>query len=183
MSDISERLVVHCPDREASRHLAAFISEHTVGGGRVDIALRLPFTMFADRRAAIERRVIATLHPLRAISDPHPTYSVSWTPKSGGPFPEFSGALAVEKSSLDDCFGLIVSGHYEPPFGRVGAMFDATFGRRIARAAARDLLQTIAGYVEKASEKAAALRESQPAVRTAARMQPKSETSLAGRLN
>ena len=68
MSDISERLVVHCPDREASRHLAAFVAEHNVGDGTLRIALRLPNSMFADRRALIERRVVATLYPLRSMA-------------------------------------------------------------------------------------------------------------------
>jgi hypothetical protein len=150
MSDISERLVVHCPDREASRHLAAFIADHQTADGRVRITLRLPVGVFADRRSLVERRVVATLYPLRSIADAHPTYSVTWSPKGGGPFPEFSGALAVETSPADDCFGLIVSGHYDPPFGPVGAMFDAALGRRIAHASARDLLRSIADYVENA---------------------------------
>lgn len=150
MSTISERLVVHCPDQEASRHLAAFIADHHVGDGRVRITLRLPVGMFADRRSLIERRVVATLYPLRSSSDRHPTYSVTWSPMGGGPFPEFSGALAVETSPTDDCFGLIVSGRYDPPFGAVGALFDATLGRRIAHASARDLLRSIADYVENA---------------------------------
>jgi hypothetical protein len=158
MSDISERLVVHCPDHEASRHLAAFVSEHQLGDGTVRVALRLPLSKFADRRALIERRVVATLYPLRSITDPHPTYSVTWSPKGGGPFPQFAGALAVEKSPHDDCFGLLVSGHYDPPFGAVGAMFDDTLGRRIAHASARDLLRSIADYVENACAHTGAAR-------------------------
>jgi hypothetical protein len=158
MSDISERLVVHCPDREASRHLAAFVAEHNVGDGTLRIALRLPNSMFADRRALIERRVVATLYPLRSISDPHPTYSVTWSPQGGGPFPEFSGALAVEKSALDECFGLLISGHYDPPFGSVGSLFDAALGRRIAHTSARDLLRSIADYVENACAHSEAAR-------------------------
>ena len=46
MSDISERLVVHCPDQEASQHLAAFINEHQAGDGRVRVPLRLPTGVF-----------------------------------------------------------------------------------------------------------------------------------------
>jgi hypothetical protein len=148
MSDISERLVVHCPDREASRHLAAFIADHRVGDGTVRIALRLPISLFADRRTSIQRRVVATLYPLRSIEDPNPTYSVTWSPEGGGPFPGFAGALAVEKTPPDDCFGLVLSGHYEPPFGAAGALFDAALGRRIAHTSARDLLRSIADYVE-----------------------------------
>jgi hypothetical protein len=154
MSDISERLVVHCPDREASQHLAAFIADHENHDGSVRVPLRLPINMFADRRSLIERRVIATLYPLRSISDAHPTYSVYWSPKGGGPFPEFSGALAVEKSERDDCFGLVVTGHYDPPLGAV----DLTLGRRIAHSSARDLLRSIADYVENACAHSAAAR-------------------------
>jgi hypothetical protein len=161
MSDISERLVVHCPDREASQHLAAFIAAHQTGDGTVRIALRLPVGIFADRRTLIERRIIATLYPLRSITDQHPTYSVTWSSKGGGPFPQFAGALAVEKSANDDCFGLIVSGHYDPPLGAAGAIFDMTLGRRIAHASARDLLRSIADYVENACAHNEAARASQ----------------------
>jgi hypothetical protein len=158
MADISERLIVHCPDREASRHLAACISEHHAADGTVRIPLRLPVTLFADRRTLIERRVIATLYPLQSISDPHPTYSVSWAPQGGGLFPDFCGALAVEKSAHDDCFGLLVSGHYDPPLGAAGAVFDAALGRRIAHTSARDLLRSIADFVENACAHSAAAR-------------------------
>ncbi len=156
MSDISERLLVHCPDCEASRHLAAFIDAHTVHGGRVRIALHLPLRLFTRRLGMIERQVIATLYPIRSIDDPHPTYSVTWAAAGGGPFPEFSGALAVEKSVLDDAFGLIVTGHYDPPLGFVGTAFDRVFGHRIARAVAGDLLATIAHFAEGAATRSAA---------------------------
>lgn len=158
MSDISERLVVHCPDHEASRHLAAFISDHQADDGTVRIVLRLPIGTFVDRRALIERQVCATLYPLKSMSDPQPTYSVTWSPKGGGPFPEFAGALAVQKTARDDSFRLIVSGHYEPPFGAIGALIDATLGRRIAHASARDLLRSIADYVENACAHSGAAR-------------------------
>ncbi len=73
MSHISERYVVHCPDREASRHVAAFVAKHQVADGTMRITLRLPLRMFADGRALVERGVVATLYPLHARCDPHPT--------------------------------------------------------------------------------------------------------------
>jgi hypothetical protein len=149
MTQISERLVVHCPDHEASQYVAAFVAEHRAGDGTVHIPLRLPIVMSEDRRAPIERFVIATLYSLQSVGDRHPTYSITWLPKGDGPSPEFAGELAVEKSPRDDCFGLILSGHYEP-FGAVGAMFDPTRGRRIAHVSAHDLLRSIAGHVENA---------------------------------
>lgn len=158
MVDISERLIVHCPDLDASRHLAAFIGEHESADGSIRVPLRLPIGLFADRKSLIERRVMATLHPLQSIADPHPTYSVTWSSQAGAMFPEFAGALAVEKAPSDDCFGLLVSGHYEPPLGLGGTMFDATQGKRIAHASARDLLRTIADFVENACAHNAAAR-------------------------
>lgn len=159
MSDISERLVVHCPDHAAGRHLAAFLAKHTVGDGAVKLALRLPVGAFGDRRARIERRIVARLSPLTAIGDAHPTYSVTWTPVAGGGLlPDFAGALAVETSTEVNCFGLVVTGHYDPPLGIVGALFDVALGRRIAHASARDLLRTIADFIENVSARNTAVR-------------------------
>jgi hypothetical protein len=133
MADICERRVVGRPERDVSHCLAAFIEEHRVRDGTVHVALRLPFRMFATRKSAIERRVIAIFFPLQSLGDGHSTYSVSWSAQGGGPFPEFAGALAVAQLPCDDCFGLIISGHYEPPLGTIGALFDANLGHRIAR--------------------------------------------------
>jgi hypothetical protein len=108
MPDVSERLVVHCPDHEASHYLAAFVAEHQVGGGTMRIGLRLPISMLADRQMRIEHGVIATLISAVMDRDPHPTYSVTWLPNGDGPSREFAGALAVEQSPHDDCFDLIL---------------------------------------------------------------------------
>ena len=118
MSHICERRVVHCPSREASRYLAAFVAAQRAGGLTAHIELRVPIRVFSDRLPAIELRVFAAFHSLHAVSDPHPTYSISWSSK-GVPFPEFAGALAVEQGLNDDCFGLVLSGHYDLPFGRL----------------------------------------------------------------
>jgi hypothetical protein len=149
MSDINERLIVRCPYHEAPAYLAAFVAEHQVDDGTVRVALRLPAEMFADGRQLSEGSLVATLYPLHAISDPYPTYTVTWSPKAGVSFPEFAGALAVEKGPCDDSFGLIVSGQYESP-GGVGTMFDTILSRRFTHDSAQDLLHSIAGHVENA---------------------------------
>ena len=148
MTDICERLVVHCPDHEASRYLAAFVADHRSEDGTVRITLRLPISASADRRPLTERPVVATLYPLESIGDLHPTYSVTWLPKGDGPSPEFAGALAVTTSPRADCFGLILSGHYQQ--GAAGTSRVDKRGRRIARVSAREVLRTIADHVEKA---------------------------------
>jgi hypothetical protein len=77
LSNISERLVVRCPVREASYFLAAFVADHQLMNGAVQIALSSPVSRFVDRRPPSERAVVATFYPLEAIGDPHPTYSVT----------------------------------------------------------------------------------------------------------
>ncbi len=172
MADICERRVVRRPERDASHCLAAFIGEHRVRDGKVHVALRLPFRNFATRKSPIERRVIATFYPLQPLGDEHSTYSVSWSAQGGGPFPEFAGALAVEKLPCDDCFGLILSGHYEPPLGSIGALFDAILGHRIAHGSTQDLLRSIAAHAEKASGPAVAMSRTRETPREkAARVQ------------
>jgi len=89
----------------------------------------------------------ATLHPLRSITDARPTYSVEWEPEGGGPFPSFAGALAVDDVD-ENSFRLILAGHYDAPLGAPGEAFDAIVGSWIARASARELLRTIARYIE-----------------------------------
>ncbi len=145
MTDICERRVVHCPNPEASDYLAAFVADHH----GVDGTVRLPISRLSNRRPLIERHVVATVYPLKSIGSLHPTYSVTWLPKDGGPSPEFAGALAVVKSPCEDCFGLILTGHSKPR-GAVDAMCDAIRGRRIARVSARNVLRAIATYVENA---------------------------------
>jgi hypothetical protein len=147
MTDICERLVVHCPTHEASDYLAAFVADHKQGDGSVRITLRLPMSRLADRRSITERPAIGTFFSLKAISDRYPTYSVTWLPKGDGPSPEFAGALAVETVARDDCFGLILSGRCAP-LGAAGAKCNA--GRRIAHVSPRAVLHAIANYVENA---------------------------------
>jgi hypothetical protein len=147
MSDICERIVVHCDDREAALYVATFVAEHQLGDGTIRIALRLPISKLADRRPLTERPVIATLYRLQSASDAHSTYSVTWLPKGDGPTPEFAGALAVENTSRDESCVLMLNGHYTTSESG-GALPDATPGRRIARVSARDVLRAIADYVE-----------------------------------
>jgi hypothetical protein len=156
MTDIYERRIVHRPQRDAVRYLTAFVAEHRSGDGKVRIALHRPRSIFAVWRSSIERSVTASFYSLQSTSDPHLTYSITWAAKGAGQLPEFAGALAVERLSNADCFGLLLSGHYEPPLGMLGAVFDAVLGRRIAHGSAQSLLRSIAAGIDGAPALAAA---------------------------
>jgi hypothetical protein len=83
MTDIGERRVVLCPEREASRRLVAFVAEHRAAGGSVSITLRLPIKMFAACKLPGERRGVASFYSFAPAGDPHPTNSVTWSSDAG----------------------------------------------------------------------------------------------------
>jgi hypothetical protein len=146
MTAICERRVVQCPNHKASQYLAALVADRQVGDGSVHLALRRPIRRFADRRRPNQGLVVATLS-LQSMDDLlYPAYCVSWLPNGDGPSPEFAGTLAVEKCRRADCFGLILSGDYQP-FAAVGEPGDAKRDRRFARVSAREVLRAIADYV------------------------------------
>jgi hypothetical protein len=159
MPDICERLVVHCAQHEAAQRLAAFVAEHRDVNGSLSIALRLPITMFAAWKVALEQRAVASFYSLSSAADSHPTYSIAWSSADGGAFPEFAGALAVERTLLRDRFSLVLSGHYQVPFGAAGAVFDAGLGKRVARGFVCGFLRSIADHVERASAETTAGRK------------------------
>jgi hypothetical protein len=168
VTDFCERCVVHRPQSDAGHFLATFVAEHRFADDTRQNAPRLPATLFATWRSLIARRGVACFYALGSSSDRQSTYSVTWSPKGSGPFPVFAGALATVDLARDDCFGLILSGHYEPPFGKVGAAFDAIFGRRIVRTSAQAVLRSIAAQVENtcARDKTNGDKMSTPAVGT-----------------
>jgi hypothetical protein len=147
MSDRITR-IVRAPYDDTARFLTAFLGHHRSSDGSACIALRLPNAIFAERRSAIERRLWASVYPLHAASDREHVYSVTWSLRFVGAFPEFNGALAIELGESDDACSLYVTGNYEllPYAGKA----DVTLFRRVAHASARELLRTIAEHVENA---------------------------------
>jgi uncharacterized membrane protein len=72
---------------------------------------------------------------------------VSWTPKDGGPYRNFTGKILVRPASGKT--ELELRGDYEPPLGFVGAAFDAIVGNRIAQATASALLAELKAELER----------------------------------
>lgn len=148
MCEISERLIVHCPEGEASHHLAAFVAERRLGDGSLNIALHLPIGDLAAFKLPVERSGVASFYSLGSAADPRPTYSVSWTSAGGWPFPDFAGALAVEQIPLPHCFGLLLRGYYQSPLAGVGPRSDPQTDERVAHGITHELLRSIAQYIE-----------------------------------
>jgi hypothetical protein len=147
MSDRTTR-IVRSPYDDAARLIVAFVAQHRSSDGSVRIGLRLPNALFAERRSVVERRLWAVLYPLHAAGDANQVYPVSWSLEFIGSFPEFNGALAIERGESDDTSVVYVSGDYE--LLSCDRTADVALFRRIAHACARELLRAIAEFVENA---------------------------------
>lgn len=149
MSTLSERTLVHCSVNQAARHLARYFKARGNSDGDVArLSLRAEVPVPGSKGMALERTAIATLVPRHAPGEMMPHYAVTWAPERAGPYPTFTGDLAIESGDDYTSFYLSLKGHYEPPLGAVGVAFDAVVGHRIAESTARNLLSTIADSIE-----------------------------------
>ena len=87
-------------------------------------------------------------------------WKVHWTPKDGGPYPDFDGELTVRADEEYDTCVLELRGNYRPPGGVAGKAFDAIVGSRIASATAHELLNSIAREVQQRYERQEAAKRS-----------------------
>ena len=121
--------IVDCPFEVAHDYAADFFRAAERGGSEAVV------------RAGPLRRRVALVFGLRSdIRDPgrsHEEIAVQW---SAGTrlLPDFSGTLRMRINGVGT--RLVLDGSYVPPGGRLGSMFDALVGNRIAAATARGLL-------------------------------------------
>ena len=150
MSILSERTLVHCSVNQASRHLARYFKARGNTDGEVArLSLRAEVPVPGQKAPMrLERTAIATLVSRHKPGEIMPHYAVTWAPEHAGPYPTFSGDLAIESADDYKSFYLVLTGTYEPPMGAVGAAFDAVVGHRIAENTARNLLAMIADSIE-----------------------------------
>lgn len=90
----------------------------------------------------VTKDVSLSYEPEREASCFERRIAVAWRPVGGGPYPSFSGTIAMRAQS-DGMLILEIYGKYAPPLGPVGAPFDLLAGQRIARKTARFLLEQI----------------------------------------
>jgi hypothetical protein len=113
------------------------------------LRLRVPINIGGNNSGGgIEKDVIVTFgegaDPLH-FDQP---WTVEWTPRGGGPYPDFEGTLTVRADEDYASSVLELQGRYEPPLGAAGAAFDAVLGSRIASATAREFLRRLGQDIE-----------------------------------
>jgi hypothetical protein len=147
MTHIYERWIVKCPLQIGRTYLEKTIQPAVDGGGTRVIMLRLP--VGPDNKGKIEKNVVVTYG--RGTDPMHfdQVFTVHWTPRDGGPYPDFDGTMTVRSDEVYTTCILELEGEYKPPLGFAGAAFDAIAGARIASATARELLREIGADMER----------------------------------
>jgi hypothetical protein len=149
MSKLTEKIFVECALNQAPGYLQRFFATQGSLAGDIVVPLRLTLGI-AALQTDLEKNVVFTVSNIAAGADMVPRLTLHWEPEGGGPFPTFDGTLTIEAGDdYSDC-AIALRGTYEPPFGVAGKTFDATAGRRIASATAREFLERIRDYVEDA---------------------------------
>ena len=126
--------------------LESFLRENAPEA-EMTFTLRAPFDIAKlNVGLTLARDVTARFAPL---GSPNSAYSVAWQPVAPGPFPAFAGTIFVTASDTAENESIVtLDGHYHPPLGVAGDVFDALVGRHIAQASAADLLERISLYID-----------------------------------
>jgi len=157
MTHLYQRVFVKTPYHLARLYLHEALANAADSHALTTLTLSLPVH---EGGVGIQREVTATYasgaDPMH-LDEP---WKVHWTPKGGGPYPDFDGELTVRADEDYDACVLELRGDYKPPGGVAGKAFDAMVGSRIASATARELLNTIAKEVQQRYERQEAAKQS-----------------------
>jgi hypothetical protein len=113
------------------------------------VLVRLPFRKLGvPIDGAITHRVEAHFHrqPDRTERGRlHEELDFGWSARSRW-LPDLAGVLRIRIAGIDT--RIVLHADYEPPFGKLGKLFDRAVGYRLARATATDLLDRFANVLE-----------------------------------
>jgi hypothetical protein len=146
MNHINVSVTVGRTPAETMNRLQAFLREYAPEA-QMTFALRAPFDIASlNVGLTLHREVTARFVPL---GDANRAYAVAWEPVAAGPFPAFSGTLFIGENEADPSETFVtLDGHYHPPLGVAGDVFDALIGKHIAQASAADLLERMSMYMD-----------------------------------
>jgi hypothetical protein len=155
MTHIREQVAVRWPGSQVPTYLEWYIDRiATTENGQTTLELKIASDAIGGPRGVtISRDVVVTLAPVgEELNRQIQQMSLRWSPKGGGPFPNFNGFLTLRAEGAGRC-AMILEGDYEPPLGLIGEVFDAALGRRIAHATALELLRRLKSAMEGIAQK------------------------------
>ncbi|HLJ83850.1 MAG TPA: hypothetical protein VKT51_06750 [Candidatus Eremiobacteraceae bacterium] len=158
MAEIHERLYVNVPFSRAPRYFEEFIRAHQAGQLSLSsgIELRTPIPGQIEMKKTVQVT-------FREVADPGHLVDrteLEWHPVDGSPVPTFSGSIVISADENHSMCCMTLEGMYEPPLGKLGSIFDAIVGNKVARDTARRLLDSIAEDMERSHRLAFAAKAS-----------------------
>jgi hypothetical protein len=139
-------LEVRCPFVDVVPGIHKAFSEAKGSG---DYELEVPFERIGlPHIGTFSRRARVMLGETKTRSDGATLIPVRWRDASSNNFPEFDGYIEIIPLGAD-LTQLAIIGDYVPPFGPVGAIFDAAVGRRIAEVTVEELLVNLRTALER----------------------------------
>ncbi len=146
MNHINVSVLIARTSEETVARLESFFRDYAPEA-EMTFTLHAPFDVSKlNVGLTLHRDVTARVTPL---GDAGRAYAIAWQPVAAGPFPAFAGTIFISSSETDTAKSLVtLDGHYHPPMGVAGDLFDAVVGQHIAQASATNLVERISAYVE-----------------------------------
>ena len=154
MSTLREHVEVKCAYHYLIHHAERYFSVHRRNQtpGTFSLAVDMSKVGFPGKIQA--RHDVRIRYEVRERGENQKAIALSWDPDDRF-VPTFVGELYGERRD-GGMSGLTLAGSYDVPMGRLGAVFDAVLGRRIATATTVALLQDIRQFIESDYEMARA---------------------------
>jgi hypothetical protein len=155
MNHINVSITISQSPADTMARLRSYFREHAPEA-EMTFTLHAPFDISGLKVGlTLHRDVTARVAPL---GDNDLAYAIAWAPVAPGPFPEFAGTIYISANdgAADESI-VTLDGHYHPPLGVAGDVFDAVLGKHIAQASAADLLERISLYIDQVDMPASAV--------------------------
>jgi len=144
MKQLRERIAVGCPVEDVEAGLIGFFEAREDAEGVTRMRLRVPM----DGKLALEREVRFEAHQTRDEQNLNNLIEIAWQPEGTVMFPRFEGTLVVWGEDDPASSFVELSGHYTPPLGAAGQVFDEIIGFKIAQTTAKQFLAEIKREIE-----------------------------------
>ncbi|MGA7571447.1 MAG: hypothetical protein WBG27_08925 [Candidatus Aquilonibacter sp.] len=148
MKELRERAMVECPVEQTEAGLIAFFAVRQDADGLTRMRLRVPM----DGTLSLEREVRIEAREGRDDDNLNKVVRVAWEPEGTVIFPRFEGTLLAWGEDDPTRSSIELRGHYTPPLGAAGQVFDELIGFQIAQATAREFLRDIKRGIESRSK-------------------------------
>jgi len=144
MKELREQTAVACPAEDAEAGLLAFFAARQDADGVTRMRLRVPM----DGTVALEREVRIEARETRDDENLNELVRIAWEPQGSVMFPRFEGTLTVWGDDDPNKSFVELRGHYTPPLGAAGQVFDDAIGFKIAQSTASEFLRDVKRDIE-----------------------------------